>query len=340
MELDHAKRKNRRPIECRLSQATDHFYVTHARGNTLHRGGYGYVVSSSIDEDNNVEVDDEMKGLPRNELMTSALHFLFIEEVLFLFERGLLHAYRADPEFAQKTSGQVPIVQQSLEEETPLSRCELFQLLQLAGISLPTYLVYQHLRAPTYRVVRHTPTRLAILVEQIERQKNNIKSNGNIVNILDETILVEQVNENSSADMARPLIPDAVSPTKRSLQYLKRQLRCDARRAQPPTPGSTIAWDGYHPSASFSAAAPGLPDFYVAITYMTNDDKKNSTLSYRDLQTLLQQTIVPATTADNYQRIPLKIATVSVSGTVLLFGITDYGVPMNHLPLEAAPGPA
>jgi hypothetical protein len=365
MALDHVKRKNRRPIECRFCNENQHFHVTHSRGNTLHRGGYGYVLSSAPLEDNiaATEVEDALIKDPVMKSETKKVgtthHYLFIEEALFLFEQGLLHAYRD----IDVTTGEARTMpneilvssQPARAAEEPLSRYELFQLLKFAGVSLPSYLVYQHLRAQTYRVVRHTPTRLAILVQQvaIQNQVESLKRPENPTDKpMDESISVKPVHNTGSSEVDRPMIAEESTPVHhRPLQSLKRQLRCDTRQALPPEPGATIAWDGYHPSASFSAASPGLPDFYVAITFMTNDDSdKHSTFSYRDVQSLLHQTIIPRAATNEKEEvsgntnvdelhIPLKIATVSDSGTVLLFGITDFGVPMNHPPPphDAAP---
>jgi hypothetical protein len=336
-----AHRKNRRPLECHFCPERQHFLVTHSRGSTLHRGGYGYVLSSSValDEDH-AAVGTKDLVVKCEKTVATAHHYLFIEEVLFLFEQGLLHAFREGA-----ADGVLSPSPAAAAEEAPLSRFELFELLERAGVALPTYLVYQHLRAQTFRVVRHTPTRRAILVQQIALQNpeaNTSHEHSADDNALEESLVVfESVSDHGNVTL------DAANPShQRPVQALKRQLRCDTRQALPPVPGAIIAWDGYHPTASFSAAAPGLPDFYVAIAYMTNTDGNDGTFSYRDLQSLLRQTIVPRVPTNEEEeeevyhptnveetRIPLKIATVSDSGTVLLFGITDFGVPMNHHPL-------
>ena len=336
-DVSSKKKKNRRPIECRLCPATKHFYVTHSRGNTLHRGGYGYVMApSSIDDSTSAAVDVTIKDpLTKKETTTNSHHFLFVEEVLFLFEQGLLHAYCGDTD---DLASEAPKTLRN--ENESLSRLELFQMLTHAGISLPTYLVYQHLRAQTYRVVRHTSTRLPILVQQIawqNRTQNHGKSTASALpSIIDNA--VKQRDNLGSSVLEPPGLPEDVN--QRRLQNLKRQLRWDARKALPPAPGS-IAWDGYRPSASFSSAAPGLPDFYVAITYMTNEETES--LSYLHLRSLLQQTVIPDATDEEgvdlmtQKRIPLKIATVADSGTVLLFGITDCIVPTNQTLTEEEP---
>jgi hypothetical protein len=115
-----------------------------------------------------------------------------------------------------------------------------------------------------------------------------------------------------------------------------------------------IAFDVYRPNSNFSKGAPGLPDFYVAATHFnnptraasasgaTNHDDNNDTAMTVD--TGMDPLAVATTPTGNgtssalsfwqIQRLltasagrPLKIATISDAGTVIMFGITDHGVP-------------
>ena len=105
-----------------------------------------------------------------------------------------------------------------------------------------------------------------------------------------------------------------------NLNSLKLRLRQDAASAPIPrllAAGNDElfpAFDVYQPNSAFPRTAPGLPDFYVAVTSFSHP-----TLSFDDIQTLIR---------NSCRGIPLKIATVSDSGTVVMFGITSVGVPL------------
>ena len=73
-----------------------------------------------------------------------------------------------------------------------------------------------------------------------------------------------------------------------------------------------IAFDVYKPNAKFRKTNPGLPDYYVAICCFTDS------LSYMTLDDLVKKC----------DGIPLRMATVADGGTVVMFGLTDYGVPV------------
>lgn len=108
---------------------------------------------------------------------------------------------------------------------------------------------------------------------------------------------------------------------------LRLELRRDASRAPPPSvfpylqQQPCIAFDCYNPDAAYSSSCPGFPDFSIAVTLFNpptafSDDCRPG-LGFADLRALLATSV----------GIPLKIATVSDSGTVVMFGVTDFGVP-------------
>ena len=113
------------------------------------------------------------------------------------------------------------------------------------------------------------------------------------------------------------------------------------------TDTTKIAFDCYNPDAAFSSSCPGLPDFHVAITYYNNRScsdgavgtRAQKGLTFGDLRLLLQITAAVTAAGDKPEeavaavQVPLKIATVSDSGTVVMFGVTDFGVPA--MPLTA-----
>ena len=101
------------------------------------------------------------------------------------------------------------------------------------------------------------------------------------------------------------------------LHELKRQLRLDSARAPAPqiagSNNSMIpAFDVYMPNARFAKSSPGLPDFSVAVTHYQHSQVPFS--QWHGLVTCSEPT-------------PIKIAAVSDSGTVLILGVTNSGVP-------------
>jgi hypothetical protein len=555
------RHRRRRPVECVYCPTTQHFRVLQSRGKTLHNGGYGYMIRTTAKMESSSSVSSLPCGSnagtfttvpptttpPTAPTPTSTHHYLFLEEVLYLHERGLLHAYRDDynhhwnnndsnndddnnidnddscnndddscnndnhnnddnhtnddntingtiPTIATTTIVQLPPLGTTNHHQNtkknhhtttttstsflPLSRSELYRMLSSSSsssstttttttttgsshVSMATYFVYQYLRTQTYRVVRHTPTRIGILLQQqqqqhvislsVEQKKKKEQlpcdvpdttaaslpkdddadgSNDNNDDDDNNTTTV-RVNATTMESYRKWNHPSTTTNACSSLPALKRKLRYDTSTAAPPTtypyhhhdtnpvattttttttitPSSSsssslsshpprIAFDCYHPTSSFSAATPGIPDFYVAVTYMSTTPPPHhrhaspagvtpDTLSFQQIQYLLQQTMVeipqPITTttttihndsnrilnhndkthpntlsnettslrnsSDEHHSttdtwttmpitvptprrhiIPLKIATVSDSGTVIMFGITNRGVPTN-----------
>ena len=221
------------PIVCQLDLKHGMFCVVRAKGKALSSGGYGVAITAE-------KVND----------------FLYIEEVLFLFERGTLNALSENME--------------------SLNSSQLYRLLPHFGISLPLYLVYSHLRSQDFRVLRHNPNRINILKRQ------------------------QQVEPTNSQLLKRSL---------------KRKVRDTIREApfpQIPEKGICLCFDVYRPNTAFSKLDPGLPDFYVASSFY-NDAR----VTFDNCKSILE----------SCKGIPLKLATVSDSGTVVMFGITDLGIP-------------
>lgn len=410
-----------------------------------------------------------------------SVHYLFLEEVLFLYKRGLLNVFEESDEPIESSSSSNVVAQQQTKSALTLADLYKFvwmgmdnngystgssntastarqQQQQHQQVSLAAYLVYQHVRAQTYRVVRHSDTRFKILSDMLALEKNNAGCSCSPENAAATTTTTAAAdvdecesssprttdktsdyprnsslsstlcNESAEAasDLKRERQPNHVPPDKQrimihtddpttsttqchsdappapfiagtanngndsghctlcswqqrlKLSALKRLLRQDAAATPPPAVHATtttstfikgentmtsfpsIAYDCYHPDSTFSSSNPGLPDFYVAITYYNNNfssintynsssSKEEETdgsiserlpsqparISFDDLRSLLQMASqrVPVgsaeahTTATAATTVPLKIATVSDSGTVVMFGLTDYGVP-------------
>jgi hypothetical protein len=267
-------------MACVFEPSQQRFRVTRSKGNTLHSGGYGVVMPR---EDNTtltnsaVAAEEHVIDEPEKSDMTSSdpdtiragnSTYLFIEEVLVLHQQGYLEV--------KDESGSIYDTRQ------------LFDLLEPLGVALPVYLVYAHLRQQTYRVVRHTTTRRAIL-QQLQ-----------------------------------PYYTGAASMNQVRCKELKRCLRLDIASAPAPrmagsesstTAAITPAFDVYQPNAHFAKTCPGLPDFSVAVT-----SYQHCPCRFDQWHNMLSSGFDTTTTT-------LKVAAVSESGTVLVFGVTKVGVP-------------
>ena len=129
-------------------------------------------------------------------------------------------------------------------------------------------------------------------------------------------------NQESALEMLREQVASG-APDNVKLKEFKRKIRKTFEQSPPPgipDIGLHICFDVYMPNATFSKLNPGLPDFVVAATFYNG-----SRVSFMDCQKILEQC----------KGIRLKIATVSDSGTVVMFGITNFGVPLFEKTQEA-----
>lgn len=255
---------------CRYDANKRMFLVIKYKGKTLTNGGYGV-----SDNDRKLATNDTTAE-PPDTAITPTSNYLFLEDVIFLHEQGLVH------------------VEENVHSSTMESR-HLYSLLHGADglLSLSVYLVYAHLRAQTYRVVRHTSSRKSLLLElTLKRETSN--------------------------ETKRTTTTTTTFPVSRMTKIVKEDLRRDAMAATPPTmyePAAslTIAFDVYPPDSNFKRSNPGLPSFHVAVCSFAQ-----SSPTFGEMQELLRQC----------GNTPLRIATVADSGTVVMFGLTDFGVPV------------
>jgi hypothetical protein len=292
------------PVCCQLDSSFPGLMrVKRGKGKAFSSGGFGIAVSmkksgdaigkddldgdeeiseekenpnDAIVDDKSAETNEEKE--PKSSPITTH-QYLFLEEVLFLFEQGLLECQIGDAanedENTENTDARPPKF---------YAAPELYAMLKTFNFPMASYLVFAHLRQQTFRVLRYSPNRLSLL---------------------------RKIEEGAAAKVKE----------KRQLHL---ELRKDLQQAPPPfvidhtsaTETPTFAFCVYNPSANFSKSKPGLPDFLVAVTVYGH-----SALDYGNLQALIKQS----------EGIPIKLATVADSGTVVMFGITDYGVP----PLES-----
>jgi hypothetical protein len=243
---------------------------------------------------------------PRNHNRTS--NYLFIEETLFLHERGLIHVYFPGndpippslqyPSFQKKIQSWTVELDSVKETVILLDTQDLYTLmLHHLHFPLSVYVTYSHLRSQSYIVLRHFEQRLS-MIRQLQRthETSPRKRKSNIVyDPTDDTLL--HLSHDTlrvpfrSASFHAP-IPTILDPQQTT---------------------QNIAFHVYQPTCSYRKTDPGDPDFFVAIAYF----HEPQSLSFDQIYTLTR----------DCQGIPLRLATVSDSGTVIMFGITDVGVP-------------
>lgn len=150
-------------------------------GGTINKGAFGFhlpttsSLSSSLQEDT-VDPQQDLKNVVLDEASSSFLQessektksasttttdcaspwYLFLEEVIYLHERGLLEAYDA--------------------AERRLESRDLYRLLPDHQIPMPVFLVYAHLRQQTFRVVRYSAERRELIQEQLAATEKAVKA--------------------------------------------------------------------------------------------------------------------------------------------------------------------
>jgi hypothetical protein len=284
------------------------------------------------------------KGHPASTTTATTQTYLFMEEALFLHERGLLQVYCSMkqpipsslqyPGFVQKCSCLVSdsMNVKDTEDLILMDTQDLYTLmLEELHFPLSVYITYSHLRSQSYIVVRHFQQRLSILEQQCQKHETLVSNSRKRKIIMKDSSLsdtVEEEEETNGKDEEDESLEESVqqSTFTPSMESLRIQLRQGSFHAPiptilHPTGGSTkeidtddcIAFHVYDPTSTYRKTDPGIPNILVAISYF----HEPSWLSFDQIHSL--------TKACN--GINLRIATVSDSGTVIMFGITDVGVP-------------
>ena len=275
--------------------------------------------------------------------------YLFIEEVLFLHERGLVEVYK------------------DAEEKDRLESKHLFAMLPKLGVPFPVYLTYAHLRAQTYIVMRHAPRRLDIvdaLAKKSARKRKRDEGKGEkeseeadtgvdstVTSATSEpkaSIDLEKVDEEEanksrgkrSANLKKrlravefnapaPILMRSTDSVEKWSQYLplalpghdvepqeEEELAEEEQRAVPGActlpSTSPIAYDVYGPNSGFKRTDPGRPEFCVAIASYAE-----ASPGFGSINALVSIA----------RGVPVRISTVADGGTVVMFSLTDYGVP-------------
>jgi len=342
---------------CVFDEALGKFRVTRSKGKSIGCGGYGVTHTIRTTD----ALGEPISSTSTISTTTVTHDYLFVEEVLFLHERGLLEVYRYDDGLVlehqtpnQQEQQHETAVQQQHEKnsvEPPqmlhpkspgniMTTRDIYHLmLHKLNMQLAVYLTYSHLRSQTFIVLRHTSKRIDIIRRlgqymQSERQdgKKSIKRKRSNIS-QDNHLFLESENEPNDTSKDHD---------KSSLASLKKELRVDSFLARPPQLMSVecncqttddhegdvsqqsnncsgihsdinnaIAFDVYNPNSNFKKTMPGMPDFLVSIVPFSQPT------DFVLLQSMIR----------HCDGIPLKIAAISESGTVSMFGISDLGVP-------------
>ena len=262
--------------------------------------------------------------------------YVFVEEALFLRERGLLRVWAEDGTSELDLRG-------------------LFAMLPGLGVPFAAYATYSHLRAQTYIVLRHSAGRLDLVdrIEELEGTVGSACGDGGDALPGDGTGggggggrgkggegppesgggrrggrgrrgerhgILRGLKKRLRAEEAQAPAPSVLLPTESIGPDPDPDPHPDSDPDGPPPPRQSkppIAFDVYGPNSSFRRSNPGRPEFCVAISpYAAPSPTFTSVLA---LMTYVRG-------------VPVSLATVADGGTVVMFRLTDYGVP----PLSAA----
>ena len=280
------------------------YRVTRTGGRSLATGGFGFVAVDQNDNNEDNDNDDNDKKRDGDDDVVDSGERLFLEEVLFLHERGLLECHSpGNPSNLWSPKSlygmlRTPVTHDGGGSDTDGGRGTDGG--KGGGLSFPVYLVYAHLRRQGFRVVRHTPDKLDLL-EQVAALEQQDREE------------VPTAPATTTTTTSPP--PPPPNPTPTALRLALRRNAASASAA----PLEGLAWDVYAPDARFRRSSPGLPLFCVAAASF------GVPMRWDTLRTLVR----------DCRGIPLQIGTVSDSGQVIMFGIHDFCAP--HVVPSQAP---
>lgn len=173
------------------------------------------------------------------------------------------------------------------DSSNKLDARRLYGMLEPLNVPIPIYLTYAHLRSQSYRVLRHVP---------FEQTRSMPAS----------TTAVERDKEMNDSEREQEKRQNA--KVARIANYHRRTAQLKTLDNDP----TAIVFDAYLPNTFFRKTNPGRPHFVVSVA------------SYR----------VPSPTFVELQQlqkscegVPVRIATVSDGGAVIMFGMTNVGAP-------------
>jgi len=280
--------------------------------------------------------------------------YLFLEEVIYLHERGLLQVFHAN-ENGNKNA------------MVPMQLPDLFALLDDHALSLAAYVTYAYLRSQTFIVLRHCErythvnttfngngvsshhdqneltTQTHVHTQQQQQQQQQLQQQQQSPF---EQIMTKEANTTTKETTQEEMKKIFLKEKHQKIRKQRDQMRENAFYAVPPQifhwdddgslwshsntthdfnqnntdakmndgipPIPPIAFDVYKPNTHFRRSNPGPPDYHVAIM-----DFEAPSPPFESLQRLVHAC----------HSIPLRIATVSDSGTVVMFSITHGDVP-------------
>jgi hypothetical protein len=297
--------------QCIYESSLEKFKIVSLKGKIC---SSGFGVSSATDERQNNSYDTPTTASSQN----NTGHYLFIEEVLYLHERGVLEAYsdRITSETTNTGSSTDDSAESKDEERTLLSTSNLYELmLHTLKVPLAVYLTYSHLRSQTYIVLRHTTQSFELLKAVQEEEEmarlNKIKPKENETN--DSNIRSKQKDDRNVKKAKMLLRRDqfqAPIPLIFRSNYVTEDSDTSTYKSLPLE--KYIAFDVFHPNSNFRKTNPGLPDFCVAICLFNDETIKMS---------ILRQLV------KNCDQIPLKICTISDGGSIAMFGVSVTAAP-------------
>jgi hypothetical protein len=277
------------------------------------------------------------------------------EEALFLQMRGILRV-------ESRTAANKPICNEQRIHATMSTPALFNKMLPECNISLTAYLVYAHLREQGYILMRYTKDRIKLLrmmvaLDQRRKGDNFVVSNGAVVSADNATVektvsgngKTKSTNtrkEDNTCTFSKEDLETNNRPRSKK-QTLKSELSDDVAHAPPPcvlcndkstsestqsTP-LTLAYLAYNPNAHFKRTNPGIPNFGVAVMSYSHGERGPTFDVLSSLVSLCQGNTDDCSDECKTEEsgFPLRIMTVSDSGAVVAFGVTDGDVPViNH----------
>ena len=306
--------------------------------------------NSTLDESKETEVVQQIQTITEERLHP--------EEALFLHLRGLL---RIDFESALTNNNMNGDDKPNEEEGKTITLTTQYfftTILPECEIPLAAYLVYAHLRAQGYILMRYTHERIKLLCElskslqqKQERQKQKEKRHSDQKTSCDLKT-TEDVPNNMSKELPndddKSIMNGHTYPSNSKERYRTRPLRSklsdDIANAPPPRvisldrfscssssdDGSNkkmicrLAYHAYNPNRKFKRTNPGLPDFGVAIMPFHSDEGTSEPTfgTLKSLVSMCESGKCEEESENSTTGMPLRVATVADGGAVIVFGVT------------------
>ena len=294
--------------ECVFDEQLQLFHLVKSRGKIQAKFGVSFCPELdliSIPEIEVVDKQNERKDMKVNRELCSS-DYLFVEEVLYLLQRGLIRSFVIS--IHEHTNN-------NNENRLELHYRDIFATFSNGPLNsvnckfpyrsllpLPLHLAYMHLRSQSYVVFRHKLLYCDDIDNNTDHMFNDESNHTRLIQPMqvNDTEYIENKNTTDDAQI-------------KSKQRLKeRRRRALVATSNSPQLVPDISFDVYlQKNGTFRKTNPGPPDFVVAVT------------SFNDLLPLMHM----KTLMDSANGIPLKIATVSDSGTVVMFGFSNDEIP-------------